>query len=64
VEEALRIKTPFVAAVSLNKEGHPIAMKMTVVEGFKTEVIRTWSQNHIEAGSMLFLTNYRALREL
>jgi hypothetical protein len=44
-------KTPFVAAVSLNEEGHPIAMKMTVVEGFKTEVIRTWSQNHIEVGS-------------
>ena len=26
-------KTPFVAAVSLNEAGHPIQMKMTVVEG-------------------------------
>jgi transposase-like protein len=32
-------KTPFVAAVALNKEGHPIQMKMNVVEGFKTDAI-------------------------
>jgi hypothetical protein len=25
-----------VAAVALNKEGHPIKMRMTVVDGFKT----------------------------
>ncbi len=28
-------KTPFVAAVALNKEGHPIKMRMTMVDGFK-----------------------------
>lgn len=44
-------KTPFVAAVSLNEEGHPIKMKMTVVEGFRTDVISTWSQHHIKPGS-------------
>ena len=44
-------KTPFVAAVSLNEDGHPIKMKMTVVEGFRTDVISSWSLNHIEAGS-------------
>ncbi|GEA03534.1 hypothetical protein KUL17_24310 [Alteromonas sp. KUL17] len=26
-------KTPFLAAVALNEEGHPVRMKMTVVEG-------------------------------
>jgi hypothetical protein len=32
-------KVPFVAAVSLNKEGHPIAMNLHVVKGFRlTEV--------------------------
>ena len=44
-------KTPFVAAISLNEEGHPMQMKMTVVDGFRTKTIITWSENHIEAGS-------------
>ncbi len=28
-------KTPFVAAVSINEDGHPIAMNMNVVKGFR-----------------------------
>jgi hypothetical protein len=40
-EEKAHKKTPFVAALSLNEEGHPIKMKMTVVEGFRTDVIST-----------------------
>ena len=32
-------KTPFVAAVQTNDEGHPLRMKLTVVEGFRlTEI--------------------------
>lgn len=31
-------KTPVVDAVALNEEGHPIRMKMTVVEGFKQKL--------------------------
>ena len=30
-------KVPFVAAVSLNNEGHPIAMNMNVVKGFRSD---------------------------
>ena len=34
-------KTPFVAAVATNAEGHPISMNMNVVEGFQlTEISR------------------------
>ena len=29
-------KTPFVAAVETNAEGHPLRVKLTVVEGFLT----------------------------
>ena len=32
-------KTPFVAAVSVNEKGHPIAMNMNVVNGFRTKEI-------------------------
>ena len=28
-------KTPFVTAVSINEEGHPIRMNFTVVKGFR-----------------------------
>jgi hypothetical protein len=31
------IKTPFVAAVSVNDRGHPISMNMNVVEGFRSK---------------------------
>ncbi len=44
-------KTPFVAAVALNKEGHPIKMRMTVVDGFKTKSIADWAKRHVASGS-------------
>ncbi len=36
-------KTPYVAAVSTNKEGHPIAMSMTVIKGFRLTEISKWA---------------------
>jgi hypothetical protein len=44
-------KTPFVAAVSLNEEGHPLQMKMTVVDGFKSKTIEAWAKKHLAIGS-------------
>ena len=44
-------KTPFVAAVSLNDEGHPIKMNMNVVKGFKLDEIECWATTHLQAGS-------------
>ena len=37
-------KTPFVAAVETNKQGHPLRMKLTVVEGFRLTEIAAWAQ--------------------
>ena len=42
---------PFVAAVETNDEGHPLRMKLTVVEGFRTTEIATWAQQHLRAGT-------------
>jgi len=44
-------KTPFVAAVSINEEGHPIAMNFNVVKGFTLQEIERWSLKHLESGS-------------
>ncbi len=46
-------KVPFVAAVELNEENHPIAMNMNVVDGFKLTEIARWAKAHLEPGSMV-----------
>ena len=44
-------KTPFVTAVSVSEEGHPLQMKMTVVDGFKSKTIEAWAKKHLAIGS-------------
>ena len=41
-------KVPFVAAVSLNEEGHPVAMNMNVVKGFQSTEISRWAKHHLQ----------------
>jgi transposase-like protein len=43
-------KAPFVAAVSVDNEGHPGRVKLTPVSGFTSEAIETWSKSHLQAG--------------
>lgn len=40
-------KHPFVAAVSMNKEGHPIRMRFSAVKGFKKEVLTRLPKAHL-----------------
>ena len=44
-------KVPFVAAVSVSKEGHPMAMNMNVVKGFQAKEIERWAKGHLTARS-------------
>ena len=46
-------KTPFVAAVETNDEGHPLRMKLTVVEGFRLTEIAAWAQPHLGTGTQV-----------
>jgi len=46
-------KHPLVAAVSINEEGHPVAMNMTVIKGFRLTEISRWAQHHLQAGSLV-----------
>ncbi len=55
-------KTPFVAAVALNEVGHPIAMRMTVVSGFKTKEIGAWAQRHLGQGSLVISDGLKCFR--
>ena len=40
-------KTPFVAAVESTGDHCPIRIKLSVVKGFRTEAIKSWSQQHL-----------------
>jgi hypothetical protein len=44
-------KTPFVAAVQCTAEGHPIAMRMDEVAGFRKKVLAAWAQRHLAPGT-------------
>ncbi|WP_153242430.1 transposase [Frateuria defendens] len=40
-------KTPFVAAVQCNREGHPIAMRMDAIPGFRKTVLASRARHHL-----------------
>ena len=42
-------KIPFVAAVSVDDEGHPLRVKLTPVPGFTIKAITDWSKNHLSS---------------
>ena len=44
-------KTPFVAAVETNEQGHPLRMKLTVVEGLRLTEIAAWAHQHLGTGT-------------
>lgn len=44
-------KTPFVAAVECNPAGHPIAMRMDVIPGFRKTVLAAWAKRYLVPGT-------------
>jgi transposase-like protein len=46
-------KTPFLAAVSRNEKGHPIHMRMSKIKAFNSSEIKSWSQRHLHADTLV-----------
>ena len=46
-------KTPYITAVSTNEAGHPVAMSMTVIKGFRLTEVSKWAQQHLQSGSQV-----------
>ena len=44
-------KVPFIAAVATNEACHPIAMRMTRVDGFRTRTVENWARTHLDRSS-------------
>jgi len=47
-------KVPFVAAVSLNAEGHPVYVKMALVPGFTRKAMADWAKVDLSPGCRVF----------
>ena len=46
-----RNKSPFVAAVAMNEDGHPMKMRFSMVTGFRKGEIKDWASLHISEHS-------------
>lgn len=47
-------KVPFIAAVSLTQEGHPMRVRLTVVSGFTLTAVAAWAKHYLAPGSAVF----------
>ena len=43
-------KIPFIAAVSTNEHGYPVAMRFSQVDSFSKESIKSWARKHLTPG--------------
>lgn len=55
-------KTPFLAAIARNEEGHPIHMRMTKVAALSSLNVHKWSLKHIHHESVVISDKYGPLR--
>jgi transposase-like protein len=46
-------KVPFVAAVSLNDQGRPMHLKLTLVSGFTSKAIGSWAEANLAPGTLV-----------
>ena len=46
-------KRPFVAAVALDEEGHPLHMRFSAVDGFKKKELTQWATKHLRPSSLV-----------
>src|SRR3546814_19058349 len=54
-------KAPFVAAVYLSDEGHPLRVKLTPVSRFSMVAIGQWAKTHLAPGSNAFAAGLAGL---
>lgn len=57
-------KTPFLAAVSCDKQGHPLFMRLTRIANVRQVTIAAWAQRHIRPGSEIVSDGLAGLRAL
>jgi hypothetical protein len=51
-------KTPFIAAISRNKEGRPVHMRMSKLPAFTSANVKVWSRKHLDHESIVISDMY------
>lgn len=57
-------KSPLVVAISRNEKGHPIYMRMSIVNAFTSANVMAWSSTHLHPGTMVLSDMYNPFRIL
>lgn len=57
-------KLPFIAAVSTNHRGHPIAIRFSQIRSFSKEAIITWASRHLKVGDKIVSDGLRCFHGL
>lgn len=55
-------KVPFVAAVSTNQEGHPIALRMSRLSGFRKAELQAWAEKFLDPDAMVLTDGLACFR--
>lgn len=46
-------KMPFLAALEISSEGHPLSMKFSKLDGFSKNEVRSWTSKHLMPGTLV-----------
>jgi transposase-like protein len=57
-------KAPFLAAVATDVDGHPIAIRLSALNGFRSAEIRRWADNHLAGGHLVVSDGLSCCRTL
>jgi hypothetical protein len=60
-------KSPLIAAVATNEQGHPIAMRLTRTKGFRKDAITQWARKHLDTTCVVVsdgLSCFRGVKDI
>jgi len=55
-------KVPFIAAVATNQEGHPIALRMSRLSGFRKAELQAWAEKFLDPDAMVLTDGLACFR--
>jgi len=57
-------KRPFVAAVALSEEGHPLRMRLSAVKGFRKQELIDWAKHHLKPKTVVLSDGLACFRSV
>lgn len=57
-------KRPFVAAVSLSDQGHPLKLRFSAVKGFRKQELTNWARSHLRPQTLVLSDGLACFRSV